>query len=340
MQTRTIEAPTRQDVNPGLKAHIGWWQTQGCPRADYLTEDQSQDVKYSLERRLAGLRNYLRSLQQFPLLPAGTINNQVEFLDKKGGFDSLFRDILSRVSSSTAVLVPYRELGIADKLSTGLRVTSYGSVPIHWAQEDLLSAGTYSRKRREINIKRGLPTTRELLVSLGDFGYLNGSLEYIGHEILHALQHYLSDQSPANQTEEARITREVQAYRTIGSLPYRSSDFVAATIGNSKRDNGTQAYEYATRQQIDEAVWALDRLDALGFSPRQIAFLIGNIDWNDRENGVFKTLGQIISKRAEYLGLTEQSLETLVNIQHREKQADRLMSRSLTLDRLAMHLNV
>lgn len=323
-----IEAVTRQYVNPALRAHVEWWKSQGSPSADSLTPDQSQHIDHQLAERLKKVKSSVSSLSQFPFRESGVVSEQIEFVRRRRKMDQLVGDVLLAVGTSTAVLVPYRDLGIERTLIDGLRINDSDGVPIYWGQQDLLSYGKYSFKEKSIRIRRELPDPDEVLGSLARYGYLNGNLEIIGHELLHATLHSVS--LPSHERNVGfRTMMEAQAYRTIGGSRYRTPEFVASTIENAKRVDGTRDYGYASREKIDEAIWIFDRLNALGFSLNQASFLIGNVNWEDEEKGGFGFLIDVINKKAQELGLTSKNLDVLVRIKHQENQVDRLTAGAL-----------
>lgn len=186
------------------------------------------------------------------------------------------------------------------------------------------ATGTYRHAKepseRLIRIAYPRPTVQETLISLAMEGRLTQAEQTADHERLHAIQFNLGG------THIPPELLEAQAYR-IEPLSYTevSHDSLVNHLISSEDYPAT-----LDARKFEYAVWSIDRLDALGYSPEEVVEIISEAGPWDNEQGVWHRIDDRIRDRMNDRGLNEETLEGLLIISNLDKQVAREEARAIT----------
>lgn len=196
--------------------------------------------------------------------------------------------------------------------------------PYWWMPEDtfLREMFFYMPIGSKIYLAGDKPSKEEMLFSLSSFGNVPWGTGAYLHEKIHSLQEphmpikraaYLillaRNKNPKGELSEA------QAYRAFGApIDIITAEELSAKIQEFKMDGKKKAYPYIKPERFSYALHAMDQLNALGMSQKEIAALVRRSPsrWDNKRN-VYPDVQEVIDAEMAKRELDIDGLNVLVD---------------------------
>ncbi|MBI2021405.1 hypothetical protein HYS93_00810 [Candidatus Daviesbacteria bacterium] len=296
--------------NPVLSSHLVRSRQLGYQSLAAMPARLSLPLSLEIFEDLSDRRKKVGQLEREVIVPNEEVSERVAFLGQYGQLQPTLRQVLDFLVRETILLQPLTQLGFDSVVKYFFNIDQVAGIPIAWNRMDLRSDGAYNHDEG-ILMKFGPPLPESLLISLARTGLVDNSSLILTHELVHSKQ-AARKKKRGEWYKKHREFMEVHAYISEGRAQYsdrgRLKKHILTAVGYDKK----LVYPGADPFKIMFAIWAVDRLLALGFTHNQICDREANLgNWNQRRS-VYGRFSKTIASSSRRFQLSSTNLDGLV----------------------------
>lgn len=278
-------------------------------------------LSQSLSEEINLRRNRVDQLVGETLIPSEEVSERVTRLCQTGRFEPTLRHVLDFSIKETVLFQPLTQLGFESVVRSFFNVDWAAGIPVAWNCSDLSTDGGYDYEKGVL-MKYGPPVPEVILTNLARTGLVDSRSLILTHELVHSKQ-AARKKKRGSWYLKHREFMEVHAYISEGRPQFternRLKRHVLTAVGYDKK----LVYPGVDPRKVDFAIWAVDRLLALGFTHDQICTREANLgNWNQRRS-LYRKLCKTVESGARKLQLSPTDLDvliegnSLVHLEHR-----------------------
>ncbi|MBT4120690.1 MAG: hypothetical protein HOA57_04285 [Candidatus Magasanikbacteria bacterium] len=276
------------------------------------------ETSVDLDKQLCFLQKMVEDLEKREvLLKDEEIKTLISHIESNEESFLVMRILINRLMEETNSMHDWVENGLYfDLVNDDLgKEKIFGGHKVNWNSEDRIksrgfSKGYFDVDDGEIYIEGQAPEYGDIVRSLAQKGRLPQKLRILGHELIHVLQH--SEELKKIKRPPSIELDEVQANRFVNNPPDRKTpDELIRRVGRG------------SRERLVRSIELIDKLNAFGFDTEEVSEMVTKHSTWDEENKTYIELEDIIKRKQNELGLSDDNLEKLVEIDRLERRAER-----------------
>lgn len=271
-----------------------------------------------------------------------------------------YSQLFQRIEEETNYLHDWEEMEISKELASGLKKKVIAGSLVDW-DSALIKKSMGKPKGGNafgsfpisiVSIGQKMPTKEEIIESLSRNGELPGSVQVLFHELIHTstqnpqklrkfedvgllfrriIKSYYGV-LPFTSSPFPRELKEAHAYFTTGLFYKKRNGVVddsgivgkAQKIQSARNVRGENLYKNFSTDKLAYGFQTVQRLNALGLSPIEIGRLVQNPGKWDKGSGVYQRMEDYLREQMKKLGLEEEDVDTLVDVEKLEREINKL----------------